>query len=637
MSTTGLTEKLTLALNSKNAIKSTLVDRAAIEEAAPFTAYAGAIENIGAEMPDIASWIEYDLPVEMNQPGKYTADAEHIFFSNQNSVNTNNAGLWMFNSVTGETKRLYDKQNYWKNFIWLNDKKLLIYTNSTAAGIYNFETETFEIILESGLSKVAELKNHYVLTNSGNVAHTFIIEKDTLKIIDLGNFWDNNWAVSYTSDTHIIITGSSAKPFLINLTTYESQQLNIPSANYHKFVDINDNLILDTSSSSGSSSLGIWIIDKTTAECKQIYTEGYYWNNIVVLDDVVLIRSQKTKGLLKYAIGDETATMFMEEALANEYPNMCTTNEGAAIWYCGGNCYFYNKETDSLSIMDDWTNTNYFKSKELDNYAVVLGSGTTTTNYIFDKTTNTMRSFGYMGLTFNVLPTTYGHIVYGIKDGVRIVKYDENSQTIGWKTLGAGNQSRVLYSTFIETDTDYYIWSTETLTGANIVRVSKADYEDCALILNSEHTGKYLQSAKVIDNKIYFCGRLIFVYDIDTKTYEAITNDFLGTDTLYLSYEKDTYNNFNFTDLQGIMSMETKQVSTIPFRTFLWRNYTFDLYGVTNINNGQQYQFKHPYERNTYGFVDYNYHPNSSNKVINNTNILTGICSGAIVVCNKEV
>lgn len=63
----------------------------------------------------------------------------------------------------------------------------------------------------------------------------------------------------------------------------------------------------------------------------------------------------------------------------------------------------------------------------------------------------------------------------------------------------------------------------------------------------------------------------------------------------------------------------------VLLRTFLWRNYTFDLYGVTNINNGQQYQFKHPYEKNTYGFADFNYNPNSNNKVINNTNILTGI------------
>lgn len=171
MGTTGLTEKLTLALNSKNAIKSTLVDRAAIEEAAPFTEYAGAIENIGADLPDIASWVEYDLPVEMNQPGKYTVDAEHIFFSNQNSVTTENAGLWMFNSVTGETKRLYDKSNYWRNFIWLNDKKLLIHTTSDGAGIYDFETETFNILIEGAINKVTELKNHYILLNSGNVSH----------------------------------------------------------------------------------------------------------------------------------------------------------------------------------------------------------------------------------------------------------------------------------------------------------------------------------------------------------------------------------------------------------------------------------------------------------------------------------
>ena len=391
-----------------------------------------------------------------------------------------------------------------------------------------------------------------------------------------------------------------------------------------------------SSTNSTAAQAGIWLYNHSTKTAMKIYEEGYYWKHAITLDNVVLIRSYKTKGLLKYTIGEEMATVFLEEALANEYPNMCKSKDGAIVWYCGGDCYLYNKEEDGLTTMEDWTNTNYFKTIEVD-YATILGSGTTTTNYIFDKTTNAMRSFGYMGLNFNVLPTEYGHIVYSIKDGVRIMKYDKDAQTISWKTLGGGNQSRVIYSAFIETDTDYYIWSTETLTGANIVRVSKIDYEDCTLILNSEHTGKYLQSAKVINDKIYFCGRLLFIYDINTKTYEVITNDFLGSDTLYLSYEKDTYNNFNFTDLQGIINMETKQVSTIPFRTFLWRNYTFDLYGVTNINNGQQYQFKHPYERNTYGFMDYNYHPNSNNKVINNTNILTGICSGAIVVCNKEV
>lgn len=634
MSTTGLTEKLTLALNSKNAIKSTLVDRAAIEEAAPFTAYAGAIENIGAEMPDIASWVEYDLPVEMNQPGKYTVDAEHIFFSNQNSVTTDNAGLWMFNSVTGETKRLYDKSNYWRNFIWLNDKKLLIHTTSDGAGIYDFETETFNILIEGAINKVTELKNHYILLNSGNVSHTLIIKKDTLEITDLGNFW-GRYAVIYEADNFIIIADGD-KPIVIDLTTYETLELSdVPCSGYYT-IKINDNIMMMSSTNSTAAQAGIWLYNHSTKTTTKIYEEGYYWKHAIILDDVLLIRSYKTAGLLKYTIGEETATMFLEEALAQEYPNMCKSSNGAAIWYCGGSCYLYNKEEDTLTTMSDWTNTNYFKTVELD-YMTILGSGITTANYIFDKATDTMKSFGYMGLTFNTLPTEYGDIVYGIKDGVRIVKYNNEAQTIGWKTLGAGNQSRVVYSTFIETDTDYYIWSTEVLTGANIIRVSKTNYEDCALILNSEHTGKYLQSAKVINDKIYFCGRLLFIYDVNTKTYEAVTNDFLGSDTLYLSYEKDTYNNFNFTDLQGIMSMETKQVSTIPFRTFLWRNYTFDLYGVTNINNGQQYQFKHPYERNTYGFMDYNYHPNSSNKVINNTNILTGICSGAIVVCNKEV
>ena len=633
MSTTGLTEKLTLALNSKNAIKSTLVDRAAIEEAAPFTAYAGAIENIGAEMPDIASWIEYDLPVEMNQPGKYTADAEHIFFSNQNSVNTDNAGLWLFNSITGETRRLYDKYGYWKNYIWLNDTKLLIYTNYDGAGIYDFETETFEIVMESSTNKVTELKNHYILLNSGNVQHTKIIKKDTLEIIDLGNFW-GRYVVIHEGNNFVVIADGD-KPIVIDLTSYETLELSdIPCSGY-SVVKITDDIVMMSANVSSAAQAGIWIYDHSTKTVTKIYDEGYYWNHTLLLDDILLIRSYKSAGLLKYKLGDEKAIMFLAEAKASDYNQMSTAKDGALIGYCGGN-YLYNKAEDTMTLMEDWTPTTYFKYLEID-YATFLGSGTTSANYVFDKATNTMKSFGYLGLNFNVIPTTYGHIVYNRKDGVTVIKYDKDTQTFTWKTVGSGKQASVAYSKYIETDTDFYIWSTETLNDAGIVRISKTNYDDCAEILASEHKGKYIQTATVIGNKVYFCGRLIFVYDIDTKTYEAITNDFLGTDTLYLSYEKDTYNNFNFTDLQGIMSMETKQVSTIPFRTFLWRNYTFDLYGVTNINNGQQYQFKHPYERNTYGFVDYNYHPNSSNKVIKDTNILTGICSGAIVVCNKEV
>lgn len=633
MSTTGLTEKLTLALNSKNAIKSTLVDRAAIEEAAPFTAYAGAIENIGAEMPDIASWVEYDLPVEMNQPGKYTADAEHVFFSNQNSVNTNNAGLWLFNSITGETRRLYDKYGYWKNYIWLNDTKLLIYTNYDGVGIYDFETETFEIVMESNTNKVTELKNHYILLNGGNVQHTKIIKKDTLEIIDLGNFW-GRYVVIHEGNNFVVIADGD-KPIVIDLTSYETLELSdIPCSGY-SVVKITDDIVMMSTNASAAAQAGIWIYDHSTKTVTKIYDEGYYWNHTLLLDDILLIRSYKSAGLLKYKLGDEKATMFFEAAKAHEYNQMSIAKDGALIGYCGGN-YLYNKAEDTMTLMEDWTSTTYFRYIEME-HATFLGSGTTTTNYIFNKATNTMSSFGYLGLNFKVIPVDYGYIVYNRKDGVTVVKYNEDTQSFNWKTIGESKQNQVEYAYQLELNDYYYIWSDSTSYEGNIVRVSKTNYDDCAEILDVEHEDKGLKQAIVIDNKIYFCGKAIIVYDTVTQTYEVITNDFLGTDQLYLSYEKDTYNNFNFTDLQGIMNMETKQVSTIPFRTFLWRNYTFDLYGVTNINNGQQYQFKHPYERNTYGFVDYNYHPNSSNKVINNTNILTGICSGAIVVCNKEV
>lgn len=632
MSTTGLTEKLTLALNSKNAIKSTLVDRAVIEEAAPFNAYAGAIENIGAEMPDIASWVEYELPVTMNQPGKYTADAEHIFFSNQNSVTTDNAGLWLFNSVTGETKRLYDKSYYWKYFIWLNDTKLLIYTASEGAGIYDFETETFTIIIEGSINKVTELKNHYILLNSGNVAHTMIIEKDTLNIIDLGNFW-GRYAVSYEADDFIIITDGD-KPVVIDLTTYETLELSDIPYTAYSMIGVDKNNVLISSTYSSAAQAGLWIYNHAEKRAIKIYETGYYWKHTLVLDDTVLIRSSKNTGLLKYVLGESAASMLLETAKICDYNEMAEIKDGALIGYCDGN-YIYNKTDGSITLMENWTSTYYYQYYDA-GYGIFMGTGNTPTNAYFNKATNVVSNFPYLTFNYKALKTNYGHVLYNVKDGVVVVKHDESTQTTTWKTIGESKQSQVVYSYMLDLDNYYYIWSDSTSLEGNIVRISKTNYDDCAEILTKEHEDKGLKNATVIGDKIYFCGKNIIIYDTSTKTYEIIESQFLGSDQLYLSYEKDTYNNFNFTDLQGIMSMETKQVSTIPFRTFLWRNYTFDLYGVTNINNGQQYQFKHPYEKNTYGFADFNYNPNSNNKVINNTNILTGIYSGAIVVCNKE-
>lgn len=632
MSTTGLTEKLTLALNSKNAIKSTLVDRAAIEEAAPFNAYAGAIENIGAEMPDIASWVEYELPVTMNQPGKYTADAEHIFFSNQNSVTTDNAGLWLFNSVTGETKRLYDKSYYWKHFIWLNDTKLLIHTTSDGAGIYDFETETFTIIIEGSINKVTELKNHYILLNSGNVAHTMIIEKDTLNIIDLGNFW-GRYAVSYEADDFIIITDGD-KPVVIDLTTYETLELSDIPYSAYSMIGVDKNNVLISSTYSSAAQAGLWIYNHAEKRAIKIYETGYYWKHTLVLDNTVLIRSSKNTGLLKYILGESAASMLLETAKICDYNEMAEIKDGALIGYCDGN-YIYNKTDGSITLMENWTSTYYYQYYDA-GYGIFMGTGNTSTNAYFNKATNVVSNFPYLTFNYKALKTNYGHVLYNVKDGVVVVKHDESTQTTTWKTIGESKQSQVVYSYMLDLDNYYYIWSDSTSLEGNIVRISKTNYDDCAEILTKEHEDKGLKNATVIGDKIYFCGKNIIIYDTSTKTYEIIESQFLGSDQLYLSYEKDTYNNFNFTDLQGIMSMETKQVSTIPFRTFLWRNYTFDLYGVTNINNGQQYQFKHPYEKNTYGFADFNYNPNSNNKVINNTNILTGIYSGAIVVCNKE-
>lgn len=632
MSTTGLTEKLTLALNSKNAIKSTLVDRAAIEEAAPFNAYAGAIENIGAEMPDIASWVEYELPVTMNQPGKYTADAEHIFFSNQNSVTTDNAGLWLFNSVTGETKRLYDKSYYWKHFIWLNDTKLLIHTTSDGAGIYDFETETFTVIIEGSINKVTELKNHYILLNSGNVAHTMIIEKDTLNIIDLGNFW-GRYAVSYEADDFIIITDGD-KPVVIDLTTYETLELSDIPYSAYSMIGVDKNNVLISSTYSSAAQAGLWIYNHAEKRAIKIYETGYYWKHTLVLDNTVLIRSSKNTGLLKYILGESAASMLLETAKICDYNEMAEIKDGALIGYCDGN-YIYNKTDGSITLMENWTSTYYYQYYDA-GYGIFMGTGNTSTNAYFNKATNVVSNFPYLTFNYKALKTNYGHVLYNVKDGVVVVKHDESTQTTTWKTIGESKQSQVVYSYMLDLDNYYYIWSDSTSLEGNIVRISKTNYDDCAEILTKEHEDKGLKNATVIGDKIYFCGKNIIIYDTSTKTYEIIESQFLGSDQLYLSYEKDTYNNFNFTDLQGIMSMETKQVSTIPFRTFLWRNYTFDLYGVTNINNGQQYQFKHPYEKNTYGFADFNYNPNSNNKVINNTNILTGIYSGAIVVCNKE-
>lgn len=634
MSTTGLTEKLNLALTSKNAIKSTLVDRAAIEEAAPFTEYASAIENISTELPDIASWIEYDLPVTMNQPGKYTVDAEHIFFANQNSVTTDNAGLWLFNSVTGEIIRLYDKYSYWNKYWWLNNTKLMIASSSYAAGIYDFEAEAFKIIAEGSFNRITEIDNGILILNNGNVSNSYFVEKNTAKVTTLENMTGSR-IVDYTGKDFVIIGSSGTNvPYVLDLINLTTQPLDITASSYYKYAKIKDDIVLITASSSSSSFSGIWIWEKATNTCTKIYTDGYYWNHVVVLDNIVLIRSQKTAGLLKYIIGESEAAMLLTTASAADYNNMGIIDENTAfIGCCGGSNYIYNKTDDSLTATA-WTSTYNHKYYETE-YGIFMGTGYTSTNAYFHKPDNTVYNFPYLSFTYEVLPTNYGHVLYNVKDGVLIVKYDAETQKTTWKTVGESKQSQVQYTRMLETDTDYYIWSTAQVGEANIVRVSKSDYEDCAEVLSTEDENNSVTSATIINNKIYFCGRVLFIYDMETRTYEKISNDFLGSDQLYLSYEKDTYNNFNFTDLQGIINMETRKVSTIPFRTFLWRNFTFDLYGVTNINNGQQYQFKHPYEKNTLGFADYNYNSTNS-KVINNTNLLTGIYSGAIVVCNKE-
>ena len=503
MSTTGLTEKLTLALNSKNAIKSTLVDRAAIEEAAPFNAYAGAIENIGTDLPDIASWVEYELPVAMNQPGKYTVDAEHIFFSNQNSVTTDNAGLWLFNSITGETKRLYDKSNYWKNFIWLNDKKLLIHTTGDGAGIYDFETETFTIIIEGSINKVTELKNHYILLNSGNVAHTMIIEKDTLNIIDLGNFW-GRYAVSYEADDFIIITDGD-KPVVIDLTTYETLELSDIPYTAYSMIGVDKNNVLISSTYSSAAQAGLWVYNHAEKRATKIYETGYYWKHTLVLDNTVLIRSSKNTGLLKYVLGELAASMLLETAKICDYNEMAEINEGALIGYCDGN-YIYNKTDGSITLMENWTSTYYYQYYDA-GYGVFMGTGNTSTNAYFNKATNVVSNFPYLTFTYKVLKTNYGHVLYNVKDGIVVVKYDENTQTTTWKTIGESKQSQVVYSYMLDLDNYYYIWSDSTNLEGNIVRISKTNYDDCAEILTKEHEDKGLKNATVIGNKIYFCGK----------------------------------------------------------------------------------------------------------------------------------
>ena len=646
MSTTGLTEKLTLALNSKNAIKSTLVDRAAIEEAAPFTAYAGAIENIGAEMPDIASWVELELPTTMVEPRKYTYDAEHIFIF---STHSNTQGLWCLNSKTQQFTQMADHGCSYTKYYKVSDKHLLIggtgYENNII--LYNLENNTYEFLVSKvALKLFEEISTGFLAISNSNKYHSYFIDKNTFEVTDLGTDI-YNWEIGYTDDTHTLLYYSSDKnPYVINNNTHEVTRLEgmITTTYKWKTIKVDNNTILLShggSSKPKTEQLGVWEWKKNENIATKIYEEGWYLDTAVVMNNKVILRCSETKqDLLLYDKNTSEVTVLLSQVgYSRGCNNLSRIPEGALITDTLNNnnaIYVYNEENNELIQLE--SSYSYDFKHYPTEYGVFLGTGNTTSGYYYNYSTRKIGGAGiYLTTGFTVLETDFGQIVYNCRNGILINKYNDGVREC--KTVGENKQTaNHTYGKYAETE-DYYYFCGGGTNSSYVVKQSKTDYNDSTVFLNSTSTtyGSVMTAGK----NVYIYGNDLYIYNENTGEVTACAvNSFIDSEKkLTPVYDIKPTQNLKFTDERGIIDPLTETVSTIPFRKYLWKNYTFDNYGVTNINNGQQYQFRYPYGSlsSGNGFVDYNYTAGSKVTVFNNTNILTAICNNAIVVCNKEV
>ena len=646
MSTTGLTEKLTLALNSKNAIKSTLVDRAAIEEAAPFNAYAGAIENIGAEMPDIASWVEYELPITLVSPRKYTYDAEHIFMC---STSSNKQGLWCFNSKTQTTIELTNVGYSYSNYFKLKNNYLLIVATGSESSVilYDLKNDTWEKLIPNiAIKGFTEISTGFLAISNNTKYNSYFIDKEIFEVIDLGTNMCN-WEVAYTDNTHTLLYYNSDKtPYVINNNTHEVTQLEgmITTTYKWKTVKVDDNTILlshGSSSKPKTEYLGVWEWKKNENIATKIYEEGWCLDTAAVMNNKVILRCSEVKqDLLLYDKNTSEVTVLLSQVgYFRGCNNLSRIPEGALITDTLNNnnaIYVYNEENNELIQLE--SSYSYDFKHYPTEYGVFLGTGNTTSGYYYNYSTRKIGGAGiYLTTGFTVLETDFGQIIYNCRNGLYINRYVDGTRQ--YKTVGDNRQtSNHTYSVYTETDKYYYFCGGGTSNYSYVVRQSKTDYNDSEVFLNS--TSAMYGSIIAAGKNVYIYGNDLYIYNEDTK--EVITcavNSFIDSEKkLAAAYDIEPTQNLKFTDERGIINPSTETVSTIPFRKYLWKNYTFDNYGVTNINNGQQYQFKYPYGSvsNGGGFMDYNYTKGNKATVFNNTNIFSAICANAIVVCNKE-
>ncbi len=646
MSTTGLTEKLTLALNSKNAIKSTLVDRAAIEEAAPFNEYAGAIENIGADLPDIASWVEYELPERMIDSRKYTYDAEHIFIYDGRS---DTQGLWRLNSKTQQIIQVIDSGCGYSKFYKLDDIHLLIAGGGYESNIllYNLENDTCEVLVSKiTIGSFTEISTGFLAISSNTKYNSYFIDKHTFQVTNFGTDF-TDWTVGYTDETHTLLYRSKGyNPYVIDNNTHEVTQLMgmITTTYKWKAIKTDDNTVLLSHGSStkpNTEYLGIWEWKKAENIATKIYEEGWYLDTCANMNNKVILRCSEAKqNLLIYDKATSVVEILLENVgYSRGCNNLSRIPEGALITHSLNNnnaIYIYNEENEEL-IQSEQVYSYDFKHYVTD-YGVFLGTGNTTAGYYYDNAARKIAGAGcYFTSGFVVLETAFGQIVYGCQNGLYLNRYVDGVRN--YKVVGDNRQTaNHKYTKYVETDDYYYFYGGGTSNYSYIVKQNKNDYDDSEVLLNS--TSAVHSSMIVAGHTVYIYGNNLYTYNEDSGEITTCPiNEFIDSEKkLVAAYDMATTNNLRFTDERGIIDPVTNTVSTIPFRKYLWKNYTFDNYGVTNINNGQQYQFKYPYGSlsSGWGFIDYNYTEGNKVTVFNNTNVFTAICKNAIVVCNKE-
>lgn len=435
-------------------------------------------------------------------------------------------------------------------------------------------------------------------------------------------------------------------PYVINNNTREIVQLTgmITTTTKWKTIKVNDNVVLLSHGGNSKPStdyLGVWEWKKAENIATKIYEDGWYLETAAVMNNKVILRCSEAKqDLLLYDKNTSEITVLLPQVgYSRGCNNLSRIPEGALITHTLNNnnaIYVYNEENNELIQLE--SSYSYDFKHYPTEYGVFLGTGNTTSGYYYSYSSKKIGGAGiYLTTGFTVLETNFGHIVYNCRNGILINKYTDGVREC--KTVGENKQtSNHTYGKYVETENYYYFCGGGT-NYSYVVKQSKTDYNDSTVFLNSTSTS--YGSLIVAGKNVYIYGNDLYIYNEDIGEVAACAvNRFIDSEKkLTPAYDIKPTQNLKFTDERGIIDPLTETVSTIPFRKYLWKNYTFDNYGVTNVNNGQQYQFKYPYGSlsNGSGFTDYNYTDNKKVTVFNNTNILTAICNNAIVVCNKEV